>query len=141
LTDVFETLYVSVPVLNAQEIVDWASAAGIKNLVAPESMHITIAYSRSPVDLSMVSPNPGARVIDSGPYGLERFDMGALALLVPDQQLTLRWWEFDHAGAKWDYHPYRSHITVAYHPKGTFSMEDTFTGPISLGMEQYEPLT
>ena len=45
-----KTLYVNRPVLNAQEIADWAKGQGFTTTLAPADMHVTIAYSKTPVN-------------------------------------------------------------------------------------------
>ncbi len=55
-----EPTYISRPVVNAQDIHDWAVGQGFKNVVPPEKMHVTVAYSKTPFDagsLAETSPN------------------------------------------------------------------------------------
>ena len=43
-------LYVSRPVENADEIIAWAKSVGFETILPAEDMHVTVCYSREPVD-------------------------------------------------------------------------------------------
>ena len=45
-----DSLYVSRPVLNAPQIIAWAKAQGFATTLPPEDMHVTVAFSKEPVD-------------------------------------------------------------------------------------------
>ena len=49
------TLYVSRRVLNAGAIIDWAKDQGFETTLPAEDLHVTIAYSRTPVDWMKVT--------------------------------------------------------------------------------------
>src|SRR3990167_5554768 len=66
------SLYVHRPVLNAEEIITWANAQGFTTTLPAEAMHVTIAFSREPVDWlefdhsveELELPGDGFRVVE-----------------------------------------------------------------------------
>lgn len=50
-----KTLYVNRPVSNAKEIIKWAKAQGITDIIKADEMHVTIAFSKDKVDWSKFS--------------------------------------------------------------------------------------
>ena len=49
---ILNSLYVSRPVLNADEIIAWAKSVGFKTTLPAEDMHVTVCYSKEPVNWS-----------------------------------------------------------------------------------------
>src|SRR5690606_34081825 len=104
------TLYVHRRVMSAGALIDWAKAHGFETTVPANEMHVTIAYSKTPVDWlkvaryspwgeddqgrMRVSPG-GARVVE--PLG----DEGAVVLLFNSSALASRWYDLKECGASW----------------------------------------
>lgn len=112
-----ETLYVSRPLTNesATDLKKWANSVGFQQTLAPEDMHVTIAFSKKPVDWSLLIPSrklvevlPGNRKIM--PLG----DKGAVVLKIDSIDLTRRWNQFVNIGCSWDYKDYSPHVTISY---------------------------
>lgn len=142
------TLYVSRPVLNADAILKWAKAQGFK---APEKaayLHVTIAYSRAPLDWMkvpalwnserneaerLVIPAGGARVMERlGPKE-------AAVLLFISQDLTWRHSDIIAAGASWDWAEYQPHVTISYGDQALdLDAMKAYRGRIELGPEAFE---
>lgn len=136
------SLYVMRPVQNADAILAWARDAGIPNLMPADEMHVTVAYSRRPVDWSAFghalpfAMAPAETRVDREvkPLGGE----GAVVLRFKCQALAIRWQEFRDAGASWDYPGYQPHVTLTYDAKGAdLSAIAPYAGPIELGPEQF----
>ena len=135
-------LYASRPVVNAAEIIAWAAAQGFKSTLPPENMHVTVAFSRSPVD--------GARLLITAPvltvWGGDRAVKplgaeGAVVLAFTCQALQVRWNEYLMAGASWDWGTYQPHVTLTYSGAGVdLSKVEPFQGNILLGEETQAPL-
>lgn len=138
-----ETLYASRPVVNWQEIDAWARAAGFKKTLGAD-MHVTIAFSRDPVDITdadaledpYTSPMSNDREIKRlGPDG------GATVLAFKDPHLEARWQEFIDDGARWDWPDYQPHITISHDAAGIdVSKLDSYMGKIELGPEIFKPV-
>lgn len=146
------TLYVRRDVLNAKELIAWAKGQGFKTTVTPEQMHVTIAYSRRPVDWmrigSEISYAPTASTGKPGelwvPAGGPRLveplgDSGAVVLMFSNDSLSYRNQYIQDKGASWDYEGYQPHITITY-DRGQLDLSKVkpFAGEIRLGPEIFE---
>lgn len=137
------TLYVSRNVVNAAEIVAWARGQGFKSTLEASDLHVTITYSRTPVDwMAMGStwedevkiPRGGARLI-------ETFDGGAVVLLFKSNMLEWRHREMVDAGATWDHPEYQPHITISYDgAPDDLSKVEPYQGEIVLGPEIFSEI-
>lgn len=110
------SLYVSRKLLNGAALVKWAKSVGIAEPLDASDMHVTITYSRAPVDWfkmgstwdeELVIPKGGARQ-------LERFGKGAVVLLFSSNMLKWRHQEMVDNGASHDYPEYQPHVTLTY---------------------------
>ncbi|MFL5015410.1 MAG: anti-CBASS protein Acb1 family protein [Rhizobium sp.] len=134
------TLYVSRNVLNADEIIAWAKGQGFKTTLATDDMHVTITYSRTPVDWmemgsawdeEMKIPRGGARL-------MERFGE-ARVLLFSSNMLRWRHDEMVDRGATWDHPEYQPHITISYDPEAPDLADvEPYQGEIVLGPEIFD---
>lgn len=136
------TLYVSRPVLNADQIVAWAKAQGFPTVVEPDELHVTIAFSRQLVDWNITGhlvdtvAEPATRP-GSGLRYLARFGE-ATVLKFDSPALEQRWAEFIRAGASWDHPSYQPHITLSWQaPADLLVQASPYMGPIVLGAEKW----
>lgn len=141
------TLYVQRKLLNAAEFVAWAKAQGFETTVPANELHVTVAFSRSPVDWMAVEPSwdgdkgdlivppGGARLVE--PLG----DKGAVVLLFASSSLAYRHEAIKRAGASWDYPEYQPHVTITYAGTGVdLSKVEPFRGALHFGPEIFEEL-
>lgn len=139
------TLYVSRKVVNAAEIIRWAKGQGLEATLPAEDMHVTIAFSRNPVDWFAVGSdwsgdeNGNLRIKPGGPRTVERLGDGdAVALLFQNDDLRWRHERIIEAGASWDWPEYRPHITLSWQAEGVdVGALEPYTGPIVLGPELF----
>lgn len=68
-----KTLYVSRPVIDAQEIYDWYKPYQLFSQVRPENLHTTIAYSRKHVNWDAVEPEEGCCMSCSPKRTIDKF--------------------------------------------------------------------
>ncbi|MFG8133166.1 anti-CBASS protein Acb1 family protein [Pseudomonas aeruginosa] len=142
------TLYVSRKVLNAGAIIDWAKAQGFETTLPGEDLHVTVAYSKTPVDWMAVAqawtnkPNGNLTSSAGGPRMVEQFGEGAIVLLFNNTELTWRHQDILDAGASWDWPDYQPHITFTYQP-GSVDLDqvEPYRGVIELGPEIFEEIT
>lgn len=134
--------YASRPVQNASDIVAWARSQGFTSVVNPEELHVTIAFSREPIDASTVPAAPQSLLVATGRRSVEQLgDEGAVVLMIESPELQQRWQQYRDAGASWDYDSYRPHITITYDAKGMdLSKVQPYRGAIVLGAEVAEDL-
>lgn len=116
------TLYVQRKLLNAAEFIAWAKAQGFETTTPADDLHVTIAFSRRPVDWMKVGETwsndkdgtlnvapGGARLVE--PLG----DKGAVALLFNSSELAWRHEAIKRdADASWDFPSYQPHVTITY---------------------------
>lgn len=135
-------LYVNRKLLNAQAVIDWAVSQGFTEVLPAKELHVTVAYSKAPVDWDTVKIKPNKilnrsedRVV--APLGEE----GAVVLKFQSRQLFKRWQEILDAGASWDHESYTPHITLTYKKQSIdLSAVEPYNGPLELGPEVYEEI-
>ncbi|MGE0366954.1 MAG: hypothetical protein AB7Q00_14600 [Phycisphaerales bacterium] len=147
------TLYVRRQVLNGKDIQKWAKAQGFKTTLKPSDMHVTIAYSKTPVDwvkigaayvptgldgkplTDLIVPEGGPRVIET--FGKPGEECVVLAFSSPDLKWRHEW--IRDCGAHWSYADYTPHITLTY-KKGDVDLGgiEPYQGEIVLGPEIWQ---
>lgn len=137
------TLYLRRDIVNADEIIKWYKDQGVQDVYAPESMHVTIVYTKTPVDWMKMGQPWEARleIPDGGPRINEKFgDQGdVLVLLFASNELQWRHLCAKEIGATSDYPEYQPHISISLRG-GELDLINLkpWQGPIVLGPEIYE---
>lgn len=133
------TLYVRRNVLNAAEIIAWAKGQGFETTLPADDMHVTIAFSRAPVDWMEMGQawEDDLTIGEGGPRLLEAFGE-AKVLLFASSHLSWRHEEMKQAGASWDHAQYQPHITLTYGAAPDLSTVEPYRGEIKLGPEIFE---
>lgn len=141
-------LYVRRDLLNAADLIAWARAQGLETTLTAEDMHVTVLYSRTPVDPMAMgetwgSETDGGLIVKAGgPRALERFGEGALVLQFASWSLTSRHADMIRAGASHDWPEYAPHVTLTYTVPEGFDLEAVrpYAGELRFGPEIFEPL-
>jgi hypothetical protein len=130
------TLYVSRKVANAADLLAWAKEQGFEQTLAADDLHVTIAYSRTPIDWMKVGEawEGEFEVAAGGARLMERFGE-ATVLLFAGSRLSWRHEEIKRAGATWDHPEYQPHITITYGKAPDLADIDPYRGKILLGPE------
>lgn len=133
------TLYVNRRVVNADEIIAWAKAQGFETTLPADDLHVTIAFSRKPVDWMAIGEPWAAELTihPGGPRLMERFG-DAQVLLFASSELKWRHDAIREAGASWDHAEYQPHITISYTGHPDFESVQPYQGRIVLGPERFE---
>ncbi|MFC6487351.1 anti-CBASS protein Acb1 family protein [Nitratireductor sp. GCM10026969] len=134
------TLYVRRNVRNAAEIIRWAKSQGFNTTLPADDLHVTIAFSRQPVDWMEVgqSWSDEVRIATGGPRMMEKFGE-ANVLLFASSELSWRHEEMKRAGASWDHPEYQPHITISYAEDAPDLADvEPYQGEIVLGPEIFE---
>jgi hypothetical protein len=135
-----QTLYVHRPVENGAEILAWARSQGFGETLAASDLHVTIAFSRKPVDWFAVGTAEDKVVVPrGGPRQMERF-RDATVLLFSDWSIRWRHESLREAGASWDYPEYQPHITIAYGADVDLTKIEPYQGKIVFGPEVFAPV-
>lgn len=144
-----QPLYVSrkLEAASARQLLAWAKEQGIPNLEPAAELHVTILYSKTPVDWFEMGeawnsdPNGRVRVPPGGPRTIERFGDDAIVLRFASPELSYRHDRMVELGASHDYDTYAPHITIA--KSADFDVEaitEAFSGALVFGPEIFEPL-
>lgn len=143
------TLYVRRDLLNADEFRAWAKAQGFETTLPDGDLHVTITYSKQPVDwMQMGTPwdgndkgelivQPGgARIVE--PLG----DKGAVVLLFASLAISWRHEEMIRNGASHDFPEYQPHVTISYATPAGLDLKqvEPFRGALHFGPEIFEEL-
>lgn len=136
-------LYVRRDLVNVSEFRKWAKAQGFTDI--DEGLHVTITYSRSPIDWMEMgegwfsNEKGGISVKPGGPRLLEVFDGGAVVLAFASDDLAHRNLSMREKGASWDFPDYQPHITINYSggiPEGA----EPYRGELIFGPEIFEEI-
>lgn len=136
----WQSLYVNRPLLNTDDLLDWATAQGFPSSLNPDDLHVTICYSKLPVDWTAIKQDPTSLNVGlEGDRRVSRFG-DAIVLQFESKALQSRWQMFQDIGASWDYDEYRPHLTISYDPNFNVTDVEPYTGPIHLGGEEFAPV-
>lgn len=132
------SLYVRRDVKNVADIKRWAKSQGFTDLV--DDMHVTIAYSREPVDwLKMGGAwSSELKLPEGGPRIVEGLGNANAVLLFACSDLSYRHNNIKRKGASWDFEDYQPHITLSYGEVPNLKKVKPYTGEIVLGPEIFE---
>lgn len=115
------TLYVRRDLLNADELVAWAKDEGLEVTVPANKMHVTIAFSRTPVDWIKMgqaqefSGEANLTVGEGGPRVVEALGpRNAVVLMFSSSQLCWRHEAMKREGASWDWPEYQPHVSISF---------------------------
>jgi hypothetical protein len=140
-------LYVHRKLLNGADLAKWAKDNGFTATLAPADMHVTVLYSKQPVDPMVMGegwssdPDGGLVIKAGGPRALERFGEGAVVLQFASWSLQSRHNEMVQAGASHDFPDFLPHVTISYQA-GDLDLEaiKPYAGELRFGPEIFEPL-
>lgn len=123
--------------LSEDLLASWAANYGLS---LPSRPHVTVAYSKAPVDARRLPQVSAGMVISPGGRSLEQFG-DDVVLCVECPELHTVWQGYRDAGASWDYPSYRPHITIARWQKlESLANVPAFDEPITLGPEWRDTL-
>jgi len=141
------SLYVSRKVKNVGDLKAWAKSQGLPDL--QDDLHVTIAYSTTPVDwikmgsswVDYSGKGSGDMLITAGgPRVVEPLGDRTAVLMFASSDLGWRNREMREAGASWDLPDYQPHISLTGDPVDLTNVEP-YRGPIELGPEIFEEIS
>jgi phage-related protein (TIGR01555 family) len=132
------TLYVRRDVVNKADIQRWAVSQGFTDVIP--DLHVTIIYSREPVDWFKVGTSweDKIEIARGGPRQMEKFGEYAVLLIPPVGGLRWRHQEMIDLGASTDYPEYQPHISIQKGGNFDLSKMTPYQGKIVLGPEIFE---
>lgn len=136
-----KTLYVNRPLLNGEEVIKWAKSNGFKTTLSADEMHVTIAFSKTPVEWDKFEPRKSKIRVVSGERSLKQFNEGATVLAFQSTLLHERWKAFRDGGASWDFPEYQPHVTISYKAEDLNVKSITpYSGELVFGPEEFEAI-
>lgn len=135
-------LYVRRDLVNKKQFFAWAKSQGFANVV--DDPHVTVLYSRTPVDWIAMGEvswgGPRLEVDPGGPRVVEPLgDKGAIVLHFACSELRWRHEDMVQAGASHDYDEYQCHVTISYDPGGVdLESVEPYRGELIFGPEVFE---
>ncbi|TCM21487.1 hypothetical protein EDF56_101151 [Novosphingobium sp. PhB165] len=141
-------LYVQRKLLNGEDLIAWAQENGFTSTLRADDMHVTVLYSRDPVDPmkmgeSWAGDDKGRIMIKpGGPRAIERFGEGAVVLLFASWDLESRHRSMVEAGGSHDFSEYHPHVTISYGVPADVDLSTIkpYAGALEFGPEIFEPL-
>lgn len=132
------TLYVNRPLKNADQVIAWAKAQGFETCLQPDDMHVTVCFSKTPVDWSKFTPDEGVLLVpeDEG-RAVQQFG-DATVLTFSSGELEDRHARFAAGGASYDFDQYRPHVTISWN--GPAQVSEPYAGPLVFGPEEFETI-
>lgn len=147
------TLYVRRDLLNAEEVRAFYRKQGLDAMVEASKMHVTVAFSRTPVDWFAIgecwTDGEGGRltVKAGGPRMLDLLGdkRDVLALLFASSSLSWRHEDMKGLGCSWDYPTYQPHVSLTWQLGNTLQERqdrltslEPYTGELVFGPEVFE---
>lgn len=140
------TLYVRRDVLpeTVRALKAWAKEQGIPAL--QDNLHVTVAYSTTPVDWIKMGQDwrdrdgkGGMTITEGGPRVVEPLGDRTAVLMFASSDLSWRNREMRENGASWSYEDYQPHISLTAEPVDLSGVEP-FRGEIKLSAEIFEEI-
>jgi hypothetical protein len=85
-----KTLWLHRPLINWQEVFQWAIESGIKKLMPAEQLHLTLATCRTPVDWSQLNLRTDTLTIEPGHKNVQIFGFTAKAIAFGHESIKER---------------------------------------------------
>lgn len=141
-------LYVSRQLTNAAEVLAWARGQGFTDLMDAADLHVTVLYSRTPVDWFAMDDRWGMRqdVLQVAPGGARKVEPmgvdGVVALVFGSSELRYRHDSMVEQGASHDCESYLPHVSFANSSAGVDDLTtvEPFVGELNFGPEIFEPI-
>lgn len=142
-----QPLYVQRRLQNVDEFRKWAEGQGFKDIVP--DLHVTVLYSRTPVDWFAMGSAWGnldgdgrLRVVPGGPRTVEALgDEGGVVLRFASSDLEWRHREMVEKGASHDYDEFVPHVTITYDLGGVdLDKVEPYQGELIFGPELFEEI-
>lgn len=138
------SLYVRRHLKNADEFIAWAKGEGFPTVYLPEDLHVTVAYSKKPVEWPEAPDDKGFKLSRKDGRAIELFgeDEGTAVLRFKSDILTKRWQELCDAGCSWDHEEYNPHVSISMEvPEDLdISKVEPFEGDLVFGPEEFDEI-
>lgn len=138
-----KTLYASRPLANAAEVIAWAKDQGFRTTLLPDDMHVTLCYSKKPMEwpeaiaTELVIPHKAKPDVRS----VKQFGQGAVVLAFENAQLSARAKALRETGATSDFPEFSAHVTLTYDPGNVAPDQvEPYAGRLVFGPERFKEI-
>ena len=137
-----KTLYIHRDLLNTDDFIAWAKGQGFKTTVPVDDMHVTLCYSKTPVDWAAMGDDLAEVTVMAGPRAIHQFNKGAVVLEFESEELRERNAELLANGVTTDFPEFHSHVTITYDlPEGlVVATIEPYHGPLIFGPEIFKEI-
>lgn len=133
---------------DAKDLIAWAKENGFTSTLSADDMHVTVLYSRSPVDPMKMgrdwSEDEKGQIVvrPGGPRAIEKLGENAVVLRFVAPDLEWRHKHMIEAGGSHDWPEYQPHITISYEVPEGFNIDaiKPFNGALRFGPEEFSAL-
>lgn len=132
------TLLVKRKLINSDDLVFWAKLNGFPTTIPEDDMHVTVAFSKNP--LEWPEPDTNNVVVAGGSREMALFGEGAKVLCFESIELQTRWQILKDLGATWDYGSYVPHVTITYADANDRSSVYAYAGVLIFGPEEFSEI-
>jgi hypothetical protein len=129
-----QSLWLYRPVLNARDLFSFAHSVGIKKMVPPEQLHVTLATVREPCDWTDLELHDDTIVVEAGLKTVQIFGWDIKALTFGHPEIKKRHEELVARFPQMDHPLLRPHVTL--YRGGKMPRGDAYEGEIILGPER-----
>lgn len=136
------SLYVHRPLKNGEKLLAWAKRQGFGSTLAPDDLHTTVAFSKTPIEWRPLSDGGGDLTQEAGTPGRSIQKLGdAVVLRFESPALYERWKEFRDQGASWDYDDFHPHISITYEGDDVdLDRVEPYDGVLEFGPEVFQEI-
>lgn len=140
-----KTVYIYRPLINGEDLRQWAVEQGISSTLKPEKMHLTLAFSKRGLDKENVNKE-SHYILNTDEQNIRTLELfgtksSILVLKVEEPQFVERWATFLELGSSWDWATYQPHITITYQTEGVdLSKIAPYHGVLIFGPEVIEEI-
>jgi len=137
-----QTLYVCRHLKNTDEFIKWIKSQGFKSYLPADQYHVTIAYSKEPVDINDVEPLENTLRVKGTKRKIEKLG-SAIVLSFDSDELYERWSEFvNDIECSWDFPSYKQHITITYEGDNVNPKDfEPYEGELIFGPEEFSEIS
>ena len=141
-------LFVSRPLAleHGAALAAWAKRVGFADVFDPSEMHVTLAYSLTPVDWFAFASWRSGDDVDvpaGGPRRVEAFgpQNDAIVLRFASDDFSRRWQEFKDGGCSWSWPTFAPHVTIAGgRGSADIARLRAYVGLLTFGPETFAPI-
>jgi hypothetical protein len=132
-----KSIYISRPVLNGEDIKQWAQRQGFASMTKLDDLHVTVIFCKEQQDWHNI-PFEAISIleVEGGDRGMEQFG-DATVLTIDSEMLQKRWKTLADSGIPYKFPQYRPHITITYSGESIdLAGIEPYDGPVVLGPEE-----